>query len=735
MSRLTFRLLGPLPRIIGTGGEILVSSKKGLALLAYLAMHCGERIDRSALATLLWSDHTDAQARQNLRQTLHTLRRDLGAEVADVLIANETAVALDVTPDAVDALAFVATAGSGDLTQRQRCLDIAWDTFLHSFSTGADTFDEWAISEQHRIGLIATRAFSELAARFDAEGDGDRAILAVERLVQIDPSDEETHRRLLKLEARHRGAETALARARALADLLKRALDAEPEQATLDLIDTIRLENGTRAAGQPAVAFPTTAATREPAPPTGAARPGTRRLAARPLMLAAAVACVGLGLATYARWPDGSTELSSAPAVEEPSWKSPRGVPQAVADLSAGGVVAIAARPFEAHDESGEANEVAAALSDDLTNNLSRIPTLRVISQSTMNAYRGQPIDAAALGAELGVRYLVEGSISTRDGLLRVNVALVDTRTRLTVWSTRFERPGAKHRAIQDEIVAGLGRTLQIAIARKEGADTSSSPDVHVLAIRGWASVSDVHKSGKPALDRAELLFKQALDRDPDNLRAKMGLAAVHTHLAVQLLVADPQQHLAKAEAILQPLIASYPNNSGLYSVLGLVRVAQHKTKEAVEAYKRAIELNPSHAPAYAQLGHLRTRLGDAAEGLELVEYAKRLSPRDPILPYWHAFSGAAKLQLGQFDDAVADTRLALSLMPWQPRTGLLLVAALAMAGHESEARRELAELQQRQPHLTDAALFKTYSRPSVSKLAMSRGLLRVLQPVQSSQR
>ncbi len=537
------------------------------------------------------------------------------------------------------------------------------------------------------------------------------------------------------LEARYRGTDAALSRARALAALLKRELDAEPEQATRDLVETIRAqrEGGAHRPGLPS-SSPSTGQSRVA---TGAGAAPQRHAARRfwpkaiPLTIAASVAVIAIGAVAYSLLPqrsappDVQNARGAATPAAEPAWPSPGAK---AGELSGRGLVAIAVRPFEHRDAAGSETELLAAMiSDDLTNILSRLASFRVISQRTMDSYRGRSIDDAVVGAELGVRYLVEGSVAMREGTLRLNVALTDTKTRLTVWSSRFERPIADRQATLDDIVAGLARELQIEVTRSESAAGQDHHDSHALIFRGWASMYDMDKDGKRALDHAAVLFNKALEIDLDNPRAQLGIAAVHTHLAVQLLTDDPAPHLAKAEQILRRVIERTPNSSEAHHVLGLMHLARSNGQAAKQAFEKTIAINPSHARGYAQLGRLLARLGRPDQGLEHIAYAKRLSPRDPSLAYWHAFSGYAKLELGRFDEAIADTRLALSMMPWQPRTVLLLVSALSMAGQEAEARKVLAELQQAQPHLTNASLLESHGNPKTRHLVINQGLMRLL--------
>jgi TolB-like protein len=126
------------------------------------------------------------------------------------------------------------------------------------------------------------------------------------------------------------------------------------------------------------------------------------------------------------------------------------------------GITAIAVLPFLSYgDTAGSMQAAAEMVTDNLTNTLSHAPGLRVISRQTMESYRGQPIDIAAIGAELGVRYILEGSLRMHGDKLRVNVELIDPVTRLPVWSARIERAGGEQAAVPEEIVGRLGREVQ----------------------------------------------------------------------------------------------------------------------------------------------------------------------------------------------------------------------------------------------------------------------------------
>src|SRR5262245_40378912 len=236
-DRLCFRLLGEAAL---RAGSDCVLPQKGFALLIYLAMSRGRPVSRAVLADLLWGDRVDSQARLNLRQCLLKLRRELGPALSHALIVDDQSLALAADVVEVDALQFVACASAADSIERQRCIELPWGPFLGGFTTGAEGFEEWAAAQRQDLDAIATRIFVELTEQFDARGDGERAIAALERLIAIDPAEEHRHRRLLALEARTRGTDAALARGKAVIALLKRELDAEPEPATLALLEEFR---------------------------------------------------------------------------------------------------------------------------------------------------------------------------------------------------------------------------------------------------------------------------------------------------------------------------------------------------------------------------------------------------------------------------------------------------------------------------------------------------------------
>jgi DNA-binding SARP family transcriptional activator/TolB-like protein len=739
-SKLCFRLLGQATVALESDA-VRVSGQKGLALLIYLAVHAGQSISRGVLADLLWSDRGDAAARQNLRQTILTLRRDLGPEHADLLQVDDRSLALAPQQIEVDAGRFAEFATSKDPAGRLRCLDFGWGSFLDGFVVGAEGFDDWVVAERHRLDALAIRTFAALAVELDAAKDGERAIAAMERLVAIDPGDEERHRRLLAFEARYRGPDAALACAKSLAALLRRELDAEPEAATRALIEDIERAARTQplcgeGPARPPAA-PIIAAAAPSTIPAIVARPdapaGSRSMRRWALAAAVLIVTAGTGAMALRHFLVGDLKASRAPDAavsHEPSanvsWRSPPFGAQAETAAHAAALIPIVVLPFTADAEGSL--PLADEITDDLINFLSRINRLRVISRNTSALYKGKPVDPAALAAELGVRYAVEGSVRWVGDHPRVNVELTDTASRLTVWSDQIPvEPGDRH-AAENDIVIRISRALQVETLALEVARAGPKPSqAYQIIDKGWITLA--RGSGKrDLLKKAKTLFEQALARDPDSLEARVGIAAYDVDIVSEVLTGDPKSHTDEALKLLRAVIAQDPRSARAHYYLGRARRNADDFEGALMSFERAIELNQSYTLAHAQAGLTLMFLRQPAAALEHIRYAIRLSPRDSSLPYWLRFAAEAELDLGRDRDALSDVGRSLEMAPQQLRAWALLAAAQTLSGNTAAADRAVANVRRIGAQYSDDQLLAQLGR--LARLGPNRlhdGLQRAL--------
>jgi len=262
--------------------------------------------------------------------------------------------------------------------------------------------------------------------------------------------------------------------------------------------------------------------------------------------------------------------------------------------------------------------------------------------------------------------------------------------------------------------VGRLAREMQFEILPIESARLAKDFDADALAYRGWAALSAINRKG---YDEALALFRQALERDPQNLPAQIGIGAYHARMGAQVFDTDSLGHRAKAQQILREAIARDPQSSDAHFYLGLALNLLPTLPEALELLARAIEIEPSNASAHAQIGNGFIRSGRVAEGLEHVRYAMRLSPRDPVMPVWLEFAGNAELELKDYAAAIEYFRRSTEINPGYPRSWAGLVAAQALAGHEEEARHYAEKLKAFSPDLTADGLIKQYGRHDTSRL------------------
>src|SRR5262249_12000947 len=213
--------------------------------------------------------------------------------------------------------------------------------------------------------------------------------------------------------------------------------------------------------------------------------------------------------------------------------------------------------------------------------------------------YARQPVDVATLGYELGVQYVIEGDVRVDENKVRVNIALIDTKTRLQAWSQRYERDEADRAAVQEEIVRGLARQLQVSLMEIRGRTATSNPNVDALLVRGWSALN-LYAFFRGGEDAGHL-FQSVLDLDPENTSRLRGRGAVKT-IDAGVRQMGNEAGLREAEVLLRKSEALNPRGSLQPYFLGRNLMYQGRRDEALALFARTLELNPSYAPAYGTI-------------------------------------------------------------------------------------------------------------------------------------
>nr|WP_298725001.1 BTAD domain-containing putative transcriptional regulator [uncultured Steroidobacter sp.] len=235
MSALTLQVLGSFHVRDASGGEVRIASRKGRALLAYLALRPGESHSRDRLANLLWEDADEELARTSLRQALAALRKALPTAAQAALLADIDSVGVDAGLLQSDIARFRDSLLAGTRTALQDAISHYRGDLLDGFDARSTAFDEWLSSERSALRKQMSEALQRLTALCMAADDHDGALTACMKLVSLEPLNEAAHRRIMELQARRNSYAEALRQYRVCRDVLRRELDVSPEAATEQL--------------------------------------------------------------------------------------------------------------------------------------------------------------------------------------------------------------------------------------------------------------------------------------------------------------------------------------------------------------------------------------------------------------------------------------------------------------------------------------------------------------------
>jgi TolB-like protein/class 3 adenylate cyclase len=331
----------------------------------------------------------------------------------------------------------------------------------------------------------------------------------------------------------------------------------------------------------------------------------------------------------------------------------------------------------------------ADGITENLTTDLSRLRGATVIARNTAFTFKGKSIDAREIGKELGVRYVLEGSVQRDAGRVRVNVQLIDAETGNHLWADRFDKPAADLFEMQDEIVARLANQLgaELIAAEARRAQQALNPDSMDLYFQGMEWFN--RGVNRENMDHARSLFERALALDPGNVDALLGVGRADFEVGAAFLSDDRPARLAAAEATMGKVLSQRPNDARAHEVLGGALNQTKRTAQGIAEFERALALDPNLAAAHGDIGLAKIFAGRAGETEAHENEALRLSPRDSFAWLWLQFAGGAKLTLGANEEAVAFSRRSVENNRTIPITHFFLAAALANLGKLDEAQAE----------------------------------------------
>jgi TolB-like protein/DNA-binding winged helix-turn-helix (wHTH) protein/Tfp pilus assembly protein PilF len=353
--------------------------------------------------------------------------------------------------------------------------------------------------------------------------------------------------------------------------------------------------------------------------------------------------------------------------------------------------LSIVVLPFTNLSDDGKQDYFADGITDDLTTDLSRITGMFVISRNTALTYRNKSIDTKQIGRELGVRYLLEGSVRRSGNQVRVNAQLIDAENSAHLWAERFDRDTGDVFALQNEITSQIAIALNLQLIGVEAARPAVRPDALDYILRARAALL---KPPRPeSYVETISLFERALELDPGSSEAQSMLSAVLVSRVIEGMTNSPEADIARAEELAEKALAISPGSFFPHFARALVSRTQGRCEDAIPEYETAIALNRNWANAIAALGMCKVFTGAIEEALPLLEQAIRLSPRDAYSALWYNWIGRVHLLQSHTDEALLWFERARRANPALLYVHSYLASVYALKGKTERATAEANEV------------------------------------------
>jgi TolB-like protein len=346
--------------------------------------------------------------------------------------------------------------------------------------------------------------------------------------------------------------------------------------------------------------------------------------------------------------------------------------------------------PFTNLSDDSEQQYFADGITEDLTTDLSRIAGMVVISRNTAFTYRNKAVDTKQIGRELGVRYVLEGSVRRSGNQIRVNAQLIDAETDTHLWAERFDRDTGDLFALQNEITSRIAIALNVELTTLEAARATEHPDALDYIFRGRAAMYKPFSRDNYA--EAIGLFERALALDPRSVEAQSSLATALMARVADNMSDSAAADIVRADGLVGKALAASPRSPLAHFAKGQVLRAQNRYEDAIPQYETALAFNRNWVTAIAILGQCKFFYTGSVEEMILAqEQAIRLSPRDPRIGVFYLRIGLGHLVQSRTDEAIVWLEKARGVIPEHPMPHAFLASAYALKDETECAAAELA--------------------------------------------
>ena len=371
----------------------------------------------------------------------------------------------------------------------------------------------------------------------------------------------------------------------------------------------------------------------------------------------------------------------------------------------------IAVLAFENLSGDTEQEYFADGIAEDLITELSRLRWLQVTARNSTFTYKGQAVDVRQIGHDLGVRYVVEGSVRKGGERVRITAQLIDTATGNHIWAERYDRELSDIFALQDEITETLVAALQTELGEFERERAHRKPpeslDAWEFYQRGMWHIWQLNPKD---LAEAFRLFQRAGDLDPNFAQAFAALAYTLFGQVALSYADSPIENLEQALRFANQAVALDDKEAMARFALGRVQMLRGEHDVAIAELRTAIDLNPSMGLAHYGLAFAFALTRQSEQAISECDTALRLSPRDPFVWAFYAVRALARFFLGNYEAAAEDARHAIRHPAAQFWCHAILASALALLDRREEAKIALDKLLEVKPDFSPDAALSVYS-------------------------
>jgi len=365
----------------------------------------------------------------------------------------------------------------------------------------------------------------------------------------------------------------------------------------------------------------------------------------------------------------------------------------------------IAVLPFANMSGDPEQEYFADGVSEDIITGISKLHWFFVIARNSSFVYKGKTVDVKQIGNQLGVRYVLEGSVRKSGQRVRITAQLIDASNGNHIWADRYDGDLNDVFAVQDRITNSVVAAIEPHLLEAEGLRSQNRTPADV---RAWDMLMQASflfwRLNRTDSEAAISILRRAVELYPD-------YAPVHSMLAFAILLLGYLGYIeveaSEAAALAARAAELDRNDPWAYVALGFAAFTERHTDESIAHFQRALNLNPNFAAAHGYLGWTLSFDGQSDKAIVHSQTAIRMSPHDPQQVIFHGGLAAAHYLAGSYDEAIDSALSVLRFRPTFNGARRLLVAALAQAGRLDEARRELERLKNFQPDISLAWIEK----------------------------